>query len=284
MNQALPQVGTLIFQAALGQTTTLLIAQLGNLSIAASSAATALTQIFTGGLSAALNAVCGIRVGFHLGQGNGLSAKRSALMIFNFSFYSVALIALLLLPFGREAVSVITSDEEVIDLATQLLPPVLLNTFAGLIVECNTGGVFTSQGRTVLSTFLSMGIELPLNIGSIAFLVLYMHVGLVPVYWAQAAVSCLELVLVLTIFLRSDWERYAKDAKRRQEAEEAESIATGRGKMSPASRFSSPGSPVSKMYRSPLCVKADVVSELSAPRPITDAQVEGEVTMTIEEL
>jgi len=136
MDQSLPQVGNLILQAALGQTTTLLIAQLGNLAIAASAAATALMQIFTGGLAAALNAVCGIRVGFHLGRGHGLSAKRSAVMVFQFSFYSVVLVAACVLPFGAQLVSVVTSDPEVVDLATRLLPPMLLNTFAGLIVEC----------------------------------------------------------------------------------------------------------------------------------------------------
>merc|ERR1712066_318773 len=78
MDQSLPQVGTLILQAAISQTTTLLIAQLGNQAIAASSAAAALTQIFTGGLSASLNAVIGIRVGFHLGAGNGDHARKAS--------------------------------------------------------------------------------------------------------------------------------------------------------------------------------------------------------------
>lgn len=282
MDQSLPQVGTLILQAALGQTTTLLIAQLGNLAIAASAAATALTQIFTGGLAAALNAVCGIRVGFHLGQGHGQSARRSALMIFLFSFFSVALIAVLLLPFGTQAVSIMTSDPEVVELAAQLLPPVLLNTFAGLIVECNTGGVFTSQGRTLLSTFLSMGVELPLNIGSVAFLVLYVRMGLVPVYWAQAAVSCLELVLVLVIFMRSDWERYAKDAKLRQEVEEAE--ARSEGRVSPL-LLSSPGSPLAQLYKSPVRTKVGMATEFAAAVPLpAEAAASENIVMSVEEI
>mmetsp|Transcript_102232 Transcript_102232/g.286600 ORF Transcript_102232/g.286600 Transcript_102232/m.286600 type:complete len:546 (+) Transcript_102232:55-1692(+) len=277
MDQSLPQVGTLILQAALGQTTTLLIAQLGNLAIAASAAATALTQIFTGGLAASLNAVCGIRVGFHLGRGHGVLAKRSALMVFTFSLYSVGFIAAVLLPFSTQAMSVMTSDNEVVALAAQLLPPVLVNTFCGLIVECNTGGVFTSQGRTILSTVLSMGIELPLNIGSIAFLVLYMRWGLLPVYWVQATVSFLEMLLVLVLFSRSDWERYAKEAKMRQEVEEAEARSTGR-RMSPV-----PSSPMSQMFQSPIRKQLAMAAELASAVPLTaEGDVEA-ITMSIEE-
>ena len=42
---ALPQIGTLIVQATIGQSTTLLIAKLGGLAIASSAAATAATQV-----------------------------------------------------------------------------------------------------------------------------------------------------------------------------------------------------------------------------------------------
>eukprot|EP00928_Gymnodinium_smaydae_P026445 TRINITY_DN2076_c0_g1_i2.p1 TRINITY_DN2076_c0_g1~~TRINITY_DN2076_c0_g1_i2.p1 ORF type:complete len:531 (-),score=83.51 TRINITY_DN2076_c0_g1_i2:314-1738(-) len=221
MDQSLPQVGTLILQAAIGQTTTLLIAQLGPLAIAASSAATAFTQIFTGGLSATLNAVSGIRVGFHLGAGQGDRARRASWIIFKMSSASVGLLAVLILPFGRSAMSVMTSDTDVQNLGALLLPAVLLDTFAGLIVECNTGGIFTSQGRTKLATFLSMGVELPLSIGCVAVLVLVLHQNLVVVYWVQALVMCFEMFIVMIIFFRSDWKQYARDAQRRQEADTA---------------------------------------------------------------
>ena len=67
--QALPLIGTLIFQSVSGQVTTLLIAQLGKLAIAASSAVAAATQVASAGLSAAFTAVAGIRIGYHLGRG-----------------------------------------------------------------------------------------------------------------------------------------------------------------------------------------------------------------------
>lgn len=291
MDQSLPQVGTLVFQAALGQTTTLLIAQLGNLAIASSAAATALMQIFTGGLSATLCAVCGIRVGFHLGQGHGEFARKAALLVFSFSFESVALVAVCLLPFRYHAVSIMTSDPEVVALAGQLLPPVLLNTLCGLIVECNTGGVFTSQGRTILSTFLSMGVELPLNIGSVAFLVLYAHMGLVPIYWAQAAISSFEMVLVMLIFFRSDWKKHAKEAQHRQEVEVQEAMSQGRrtpgllgGPASPSARLLT--SPGPQFYKSPVRTSNAMSQELMAAVALPTA-LEGEpveMRMEVEEM
>ena len=54
----------------MGQSTTLLIAQLGTLAIAASSAVAAATQVVSVGLSAAFTAVTAVRVGFHLGRGD----------------------------------------------------------------------------------------------------------------------------------------------------------------------------------------------------------------------
>jgi len=221
LNQSLPQVGTLILQATMNQTTTLMIAQLGNLAIAASSAATALTQIFTGGLSTTCTAITGIRVGFHLGRRNGRAARQASLLVFGFSAVTVSIIAAVLLPLRHYATAVMTSDVEVQDLAAQLLFPVLLNTFASMIVQCNTGGVFTSQGRTKLSTFLSMGIELPLNLGSIAVCVFVLHLGLLSVYCCQAAVFWVEMLIVLLIWLGSDWARYADEACDRQHVAES---------------------------------------------------------------
>lgn len=61
---AVPQIGTLILQAMIGQSTTLLLAQLGPLAVAASAATAAATQVFTGGLQTALTAVGGIRTGY----------------------------------------------------------------------------------------------------------------------------------------------------------------------------------------------------------------------------
>merc|ERR1712083_1036799 len=64
-----------------------------------------------------------------------------------------------------------------------------------------------------------------------------MGTGLVLVYWAQAAVSCFELLICLAIFVRSDWDGYAKDARERQEADGVEASS------SPVAMIMSPFSP-----------------------------------------
>lgn len=218
LGQSLPQVGTLILQATMNQSTTLMISQLGPLAIACSTAATALTSVFTGGLSTTCTATAGIRVGYHLGQGNWRAARRAALLVFGFSGVACCCIALLLLPFRHFWTNLMTSDEHVSSVASMLLFPVMLNTFASMLVQCQTGGVFTSQGRTRLSTILSMGIELPMTLGAVAFCVFVLKWGLVPVYWGQAAVFWLEMAICLAIFVTSDWPKYAREIMARQEA------------------------------------------------------------------
>merc|ERR1712137_1374874 len=82
---------------------------------------------------------------------------------------------------------------------------------------CNVGGVFTSQGRTRLATMLSMGVELPMTLGIVAFLVFVVHSTVVPLYWGQAAVFWLEMAICLCIWAGSDWVRYAEETAKRQE-------------------------------------------------------------------
>ena len=68
MAQAVPLIGTQIVQSLIFQATTLLVAQLGTLAVAASSAVGAATQVFTAGLAAAFIAVAAVRIGYHLGR------------------------------------------------------------------------------------------------------------------------------------------------------------------------------------------------------------------------
>merc|ERR1712070_1342850 len=225
MAQSLPQVGTLILQATMNQSTTLMISQLGPMAIAASSATTAITQIFTGGLSTTCTAMTGIRVGFHLGQGNWKASKRASVLVFRFAAIVVMCIAAVLMPLRRQAAAVMTNDPEVQRYTEQLLGPVLLQTFAAMIVQCNVGGVFTSQGRTRLATLLSMGVELPMTLGIVAFLVFYVHTTVVPLYWGQASVFWLEMFICIAIWSGSDWARYADEAKTRQEINKASPVA-----------------------------------------------------------
>jgi len=93
---------------------------------------------------------------------------------------------------------------------------VMLNIFAGVAVEVGTGGVLTSQGRPALVTFLSMGFELPLSLGSIALLVLVLNASLTQVYWVQSLVTSLEAVIVWFLITRSNWAKFSDEAVARQ--------------------------------------------------------------------
>merc|ERR1711967_48761 len=134
-------------------------------------------------------------------------------------------IAAILIPLRGQAAAVMTNDPEVQRFTEQLLGPVLLQTFAAMIVQCNVGGVFTSQGRTRLATLLSMGVELPMTLGIVAFLVFYVHTTVVPLYWGQASVFWLEMFICIAIWSGSDWARYADEAKARQEVNNASPVA-----------------------------------------------------------
>merc|ERR1719277_83328 len=127
---------------------------------------------------------------------------------------------------------VVTNDPLVQAPAVAILPAVMLNLVASLMVSIGTQGIITSQGRTKVVTFLTMGFELPLTIGSTALLVCYFKAGLTTVYWAQAAVSCFEAVVVLMIIKRSDWGQFAIDARQRQNAD-AEADETDRSRDAP---------------------------------------------------
>ena len=81
LRQALPLVGNILFQCIIGQSTTLLISQLGTDAVAASSAISTVTQIWSGALSAAFSMATAIRVGYHLGRGDGEAARRSAFLV-----------------------------------------------------------------------------------------------------------------------------------------------------------------------------------------------------------
>lgn len=215
MQMSVPQIGTLIFQAVVGQATTLLIAQLGTLAISASSAAYAATILF-GGLSPTLSMVGGMRVGFYLGKGQPMRASRVAVLALGLGTGVTAGIALLVLPFTHQVVAVFTNDPSVQTPAAELLPALFLNSVASVAVSIGTQGILTSQGRTKIVTFLSMGFELPFSIGSILILIFVFKAGLQAVFWGQAAVSVIEAIVVLMILRRSNWAVFAREAQERQ--------------------------------------------------------------------
>ena len=102
--------------------------------------------------------------------------------------------------------------------AKKLVPAMLVGTYLNLLVGNATSGIFSGQGRPLIATILSFGLELPLSIGGVAVYILYFHGGLIGVYWWGAIAAGIEIVIVLYLVIASDWAKCADEAKRRQEA------------------------------------------------------------------
>jgi len=144
-------------------------------------------------------------------------------------------VAAVVLPFRHQVMGIVTSDVDVQQVGAWLLPAVMLNILGGVAVQVGTGGVLTSQGRPGLVTFLSMGFELPLSLGSVALLVLLFKASVTQVYWVQAAVTCLEAVVVWLLVTRSNWRKFSNEAVARQlEGSGAASPAAGSPAQAPA--------------------------------------------------
>lgn len=220
--QAVPQVGTMLLSQIVNQGTTLMIARLGTLAVAASSSANATIFVIMWSLMFTLVALTSVRVGFHLGKGEPEQARDTAKLFFVVSASFGSFFAAFGMLFRRELMAIMTSDPEVRALGNELLPPLLLNGIASLVVFIGTGGVLAGQGRTRLSTMLSLGFELPFVLGTIAILVLYFHADVRIVYWGQAIVNGIEAIVVLAIIKRSDWELLSRQARIRQGAQPIE--------------------------------------------------------------
>jgi MATE family multidrug resistance protein len=102
--------------------------------------------------------------------------------------------------------------------AKKLVPAMLVSTYLNLLVGNGTSGIFSGQGRPLIATILSFGLELPLSIGGVAIYILVFHGDLVGVYWLGAIMAAIEIVIVLYLVITSDWAKCADEARARQEA------------------------------------------------------------------
>ena len=123
MTQSLPNIGTLLFQAFASQATTVLVGRLGQLPIAASSALSTVTIPWSGTLSATTCMVSAIRVGYHLGRGDPVAAKKSSWLVMHFiTIVNVVMAAVFLLPYLRSKIlQIATDDQDVIDLVSDVM-------------------------------------------------------------------------------------------------------------------------------------------------------------------
>jgi len=218
MKQSIPNMGTIFFQSAISQANTVLLGRLGVLPIAASSALSTVSIPWSGTMSATSCTVSGVRVGYHLGRGDANAARKSSWIVLHFITVLTLVMVVVFLLFKRDILDISTDDENVLNLASTVVPAMLVACYLNLLVGNITSGVFSGMGRPFIATLLSLGLELPLSIGGVAVYILYYHGNLLGVYWWGAIAGAIELVIVILIFLRSDWDKCVRDAKRRQES------------------------------------------------------------------
>ena len=221
MKQSLPNLGTLLFSVISSQATTVLVGRLGERAIAASAALSTVTIPWNGTMSATTWTISGVRVGYHLGRGDGAAAQKTAWMVLHFISIVMVVVTVFFVPFRHAILSVATDDQDVLSLSILLIPAMLLSTWLNLLVGNITSGVFSGMGRPIIATILSFGFELPMSIGGVAIYILVFHGNLIGVYWWSAISGAIELLVVLSVLFASDWKYWALEAQRRQEARPA---------------------------------------------------------------
>lgn len=219
LRQSIPNIGTLLFQSAASQATTLLLGRLGEVPIAASSALSTVTLPWSGTVSATSGMISSIRVGYHLGRGKARAARKSSMLVLYSITTFCVVMSLAFIFFKTKLLSVATNDTEVLGMASALVPAMLASNYLSLLVGNITSGVFSGMGRPVIATILSFGLELPLSIGGVGIYILFCHGNLLGVYWLQVLFSGIEAVIVLLILFRSDWQKSADEARARQESD-----------------------------------------------------------------
>ena len=218
LRQAAPLVGTLVFGVVVGQATTLLVSKLGTDAVAATSAISAATVVWSGAINAMFSMVIAVRVGYHLGRGDGDAARRSFWLSTAVVSATLVAVVIFVAPFAEPVLSLATSDRVVARDAAKVLPVALLATTLGVLNSLCTGGVFSGQGRQTLVTVLSFFVDIPLSVGGVAAMILVFKTNLRGVYAYGCAAAALELLIAYGFVWSSDWKKYASDAKARQAA------------------------------------------------------------------
>jgi MATE family multidrug resistance protein len=85
--------------------------------------------------------VIAVRVGYHLGRGDGAAARRSFWIATGVVFAMLAVIVAVVLPFAWQTVALTTSDQTVVNNAARVLPAALIATLLGR----EPGGVSSSS-------------------------------------------------------------------------------------------------------------------------------------------
>jgi MATE family multidrug resistance protein len=209
-----------------------LVGRLGEGAIAASSALSTITIPWGGTLGATCSTMSSVRVGYHLGRGNGDAAKKCAWLVLHLITIVNVMVAILFLPLRRWILDIATNDSDVLKLGTALVPAMLVGTYLNLFVSNITSGVFSGMGRPIIATILSFGFELPMSIGGVAIYILLMKGNLLGVYWWQAISGGVEALVVVFLMVISNWDHWAGEARRRQGVSSSEVDVDGEENLS----------------------------------------------------
>ena len=219
LKQAVPLAGTLVFGAAVGQATTLLVSRLGVDAVAATTAVSTATVMWSGAVNAMFSMVIAVRVGFHLGRGDGHAARKSFWLATAVASFVLAAFVAAVAPLASRVTEATTSDTVVARNGARVLPAALFATLFGVLNSLCTGGVFSGQGRQSLTFCLSFFVDIPLSVGGVAAVVLLVkRASLLNVYEWQTCAALLELLIAYAFIVSSDWGKYAEEAKARQRA------------------------------------------------------------------
>jgi MATE family multidrug resistance protein len=205
LDYVLPQIVTSVVRETVDQSNTLMLAQLGTISVSASSVASTVLNMWTGSLGPAINAGAGVRVGYYLGRGKWRHAKRTADMLLLYVL-SVCLFGLGLLVALRTHISAaMTSDTDVQALYSQVMIPAAISASCALYTRLFTSGIMCAQGRNCLQTSLSLCFELPVFVGVMALGTFVFRWGLVEINYVLALANLIEMLAVVLVYIRSDW-------------------------------------------------------------------------------
>jgi len=219
LRQALPGMVTLFFQECAEQTSMVIIGQLGETAIAAKSVIDTVMLPLIGTLGVTTSMISAVRVGMHLGAGEGVMAKKSSNLVFYFLTAASAMNAAILLPLKTQILKVATNDLDILNLCATLLPAAVIYYYCDLVVDNATSGVLSGMGRPLIATRLSFFYELPMQIGGLAIYIFVLDGTLLGIFWMLVTLTAIESVIVLIILARSNWNQCAEEARTRQEAD-----------------------------------------------------------------
>jgi MATE family multidrug resistance protein len=122
--QAVPNVGTALFEACTLQVQTILVGRMGGLSIAAASVLYIVASPWARTIEEMSNVTTAVRIGYHLGKGDWKAARQSSKLVILFITVATAIMALVFLLLGEQILMLATDDVTVLALVRtgSLLP------------------------------------------------------------------------------------------------------------------------------------------------------------------